>query len=144
MAFRSVNLNAQQPTGPQRGGGGGGNYRGGGGGGYNAQPAVRIDASGRVDQGFGPVGGAAALNELEFDIFGVDDPATFQTLQQLPVAPQQNTLYAIPAQFAPFVVPAFLGLASRSLDSLSLHNSVIAFDLETPPNPSLFLLFTPS
>jgi hypothetical protein len=94
MAFRSVNLNAQPPTGPRRGGGG--NYRGGGGGGsgYNTPPAaVRIDASGRVDQGFGPVGGAAALNELEFDIFGVDDPSTFQTQQQLlPVAPQQNIL----------------------------------------------------
>jgi len=91
MAFRSVNLNAQPPTGPRRGGGGGGNYRGGGGG-YSTPPAVRIDASGRVDQGFGPVGGAAALNELEFDIFGVDDPSTFQTQQQLPVAPQQSIL----------------------------------------------------
>jgi hypothetical protein len=93
MAFRSVNLNAQPATGARRGGGaGGGNYRGGGG--YNTAPAaVRIDASGRVDQGFGPVGGAAALNELDFDIFGVDDPATFQTQQQqLPVAPQQNML----------------------------------------------------
>jgi hypothetical protein len=93
MAFRSVNLNAQPATGARRGGGaGGGNYRGGGG--YNTAPAaLRIDASGRVDQGFGPVGGAAALNELDFDIFGVDDPATFQTQQQqLPVAPQQNML----------------------------------------------------
>ena len=91
MAFRSGNINP--PQGPRRGGGGGGNYRGGGGSGFNTLPTVRIDPSGRVDQGFGPVGGAAALNDLEFDIFGVDDPSLFQAQQQQQQAfvPQQNS-----------------------------------------------------
>jgi len=92
MAFRSVNINP--PKGPRRGGTTGGNYRGGGGSGFNSSPAFRIDPSGRVDQGFGPVGGAAALNDLEFDIFGVDDPSLFQPQQQQQQAfvSQQNSL----------------------------------------------------
>jgi hypothetical protein len=84
MAFRSVNLNP--PRGPRGGGGGG---RGGGGGGYrsgnggynnNTAAPLRIDASGRVDQGFGPVGGAAAADDT-FDIFGIDDMSTFEPQQ---------------------------------------------------------------
>jgi|SRR5579859_3902264 len=83
MAFRSVNLNP--PRGPRGGGGfggrgGGGSYRGGGGSGYNTPPPVRIDASGRVDQGFGPVGGASA--DPDFDIFGIDEPPPFGQQQQ--------------------------------------------------------------
>jgi len=86
MAFRSVNLNP--PRGPRGGGGGGG--RGGNGGGFRSasgsgyntqQPTFQIDASGRVDQGFGPVGGVAAAAD-DFDIFGIDDPATLQPQQQ--------------------------------------------------------------
>ena len=61
-----------------RGAGGGG---GGSAGGFNTPP-LRIDASGRVDQGFGPVGGAAAAADPDFDIFGIDDPSTFQTQPQ--------------------------------------------------------------
>jgi hypothetical protein len=95
MAFRSVNLNP--PRGPRSGGGGGrgggNNYRGGGGGGsVGFNTALRIDASGRVDQGFGPVGGAAAVADADFDIFGIDDPSTFQTQPQ--PASQQPILYA--------------------------------------------------
>ena len=99
MTFRSVNLNP--PRGPRGGGGGGrggGNYRGGGGAGsagnagYQAGPSLglRIDASGRVDQGFGPVGGTAAGADPDIDIFGLDDPSTFQTQQQ---TPSQRILY---------------------------------------------------
>lgn len=103
MAFRSVNLNP--PRGPR--GGGGGNYRGTGGGGggrggnsgYNTPP-LRIDASGRVDQGFGPVGGAAAAADPDFDIFGIDDPSTFQTQQQQPVSNQ--TILYVPSVFSYF------------------------------------------
>jgi hypothetical protein len=89
MAFRSVNLNP--PRGPRGGGGG----RGGGSGGYrsgnggynnNTSTPLRIDPSGRVDQGFGPVGGATAADDT-FDIFGIDDMSTFepqQTVQSQP------------------------------------------------------------
>jgi hypothetical protein len=91
MAFRSVNLNP--PRGPRGGGGGGrggngGGFRSASGSGYNTpQPAFQVDASGRVDQGFGPVGGAAAAAD-DFDIFGIDDPATLQPQQnQAPPAP---------------------------------------------------------
>jgi len=91
MAFRSVNLNP--PRGPRGGGGGGGrgggSYRGGGNSGYNTPP-LRIDASGRVDQGFGPVGGATAD---DFDIFGIDEPSALQNPQP---APTQPILYASP------------------------------------------------
>jgi hypothetical protein len=89
MAFRSVNLNP--PRGPRGGGGGGraggsGSYRAGGGssnGGFssNTPSPLRIDASGRVDQGFGPVGGTAAADP-DFDIFGIDDMSTLQQPQQ--------------------------------------------------------------
>ena len=98
MAFRSVNLNP--PRGPRGGGGGGrgggNNYRGsgGGGGGFTGgfnTPPLRIDASGRVDQGFGPVGGAAAAADADFDIFGIDDPSTFQNQPQ--PSSQQPILY---------------------------------------------------
>ena len=88
MAFRSVNLNA--PRGPRgaggggRGGNSGGGYRGGSSG-YTTPP-VRIDASGRVDQGFGPVGGAAAADDV-FDIFGIDEPSTMQQSQSLAQQP---------------------------------------------------------
>ena len=99
MAFRSVNLNA--PRGPRGGGGRGGNN----GGGYRSAssgyttPPVRIDASGRVDQGFGPVGGAAAADDV-FDIFGLDDMATTQQTQSLVQAQQPAPiLYAPPSAF---------------------------------------------
>ena len=59
-------------------------------------PSLRIDASGRVDQGFGPVGGAAAAADADFDIFGIDDPSTFQTQPQ--PASQQPILY-VPSLF---------------------------------------------
>jgi hypothetical protein len=94
MSFRSINLNP--PRGPRGGAGGGrgggNNYRGGGGstGGFNTPP-LRIDASGRVDQGFGPVGGAAAAADPDIDIFGIDDPSTFQTQPQSVL--QQPILY---------------------------------------------------
>jgi hypothetical protein len=80
MAFRSANFNA--PRGPRGGSGGGrgGYYQGRGSSGYSTPP-LTIDASGRVDQGFGPVGGAAAAAD-DFDIFGVDDPSTLQAPQQ--------------------------------------------------------------
>jgi hypothetical protein len=86
MAFRSVNLN--QPRGPRGGGGGrgGGHYRSGPSGG-NSGP-VRLSASGTVDQGFGPVGGASPADDLDIDIFGVDDPSTFQAQTQQPVLTQ--------------------------------------------------------
>jgi len=92
MAFRSVNLNP--PRGPRGGGGGGrggngGGFGGGSGPGYNTpQSTYTIDASGRVDQGFGPVGGVSAAAD-DFDIFGIDDPATLQSQQpnQPPPAP---------------------------------------------------------
>lgn len=87
MAFRSVNLNP--PRGPK---GGGGPGRGGGGrgsgSGYNTP--IRMDPSGRVDQGFGPVGGQST--DSDFDIFGIDDPSTFQNTQQ----PPPQILYVSP------------------------------------------------
>src|SRR5579859_6316861 len=109
MAFRSVNLNP--PRGPRGGGGfggrgGGGSYRGGGGSGYNTPPPVRIDASGRVDQGFGPVGGAAAADDV-FDIFGIDDMSTTQQTQTQPLAQNQQPapiLYALPLCFIRFAL----------------------------------------
>src|SRR5271155_1914888 len=110
MAFRSVNLNP--PRGPRGGGGG----RGGGSGnryasnnsGYNTPP-LRIDASGRVDQGFGPVGGAAAASDPDFDIFGIDEPSTFQAQQ--PSAPNPHPkLFAPP----PHVFPSFRPYFGRS------------------------------
>ena len=97
MAFRSVNLNP--PRGPRGGGGGrntsgGGSYRGGNSG-YNTPP-LRIDASGRVDQGFGPVGGAAAADP-DFDIFGIDDMSTLQPQQfQQSIPNQQSTILYVP------------------------------------------------
>jgi hypothetical protein len=101
MAFRSVNLNA--PRGPRGGGGSGGGRGGNGGGGYRSgssgytTPPVRIDASGRVDQGFGPVGGAAAADDV-FDIFGIDDMSTVQQTQPLAQSQQPAPiLYAPPA-----------------------------------------------
>jgi len=113
MAFRSVNLNP--PRGPRGGGGGGGGGRGGGGGGggggfrsvsgsgYNTP--LQFDASGRVDQGFGPVGGAATAAEDVFDIFGVDDIATSQQQQNQPspapilYVPPVFMLFCTPEQF---------------------------------------------
>jgi|SRR5579859_1969810 len=107
MAFRSVNLNA--PRGPRSGGGGrGGNSGGGyrsGSSGYTTPP-VRIDASGRVDQGFGPVGGAAAADDV-FDIFGIDDMSTTQQTQTQPLAQNQQPapiLYALPLCFIRFAL----------------------------------------
>ena len=108
MAFRSVNLNP--PRGPRGGGGG----RGGGSGtryasnnsGYNTPP-LRIDASGRVDQGFGPVGGAAAAADPDFDIFGIDEPSTFQPQQQSAPNPQ-------PILYVPPVFPLFRPYFGRS------------------------------
>jgi hypothetical protein len=97
MAFRSVNLNA--PRGPRTGGGGrggsnGGGYRSGSSG-YTTPP-VRIDASGRVDQGFGPVGGAGAADDV-FDIFGIDDMSTVNQTQPMAQAQQPAPiLYAPP------------------------------------------------
>jgi len=100
MAFRSVNLNP--PRGPRgggggRGGGSGNRYASGNNSGYNTPP-LRIDASGRVDQGFGPVGGAAAAADPDFDIFGIDEPSTFQSQQQSKPNPQ-------PILYIPFVFP---------------------------------------
>jgi hypothetical protein len=96
MAFRSVNLNA--PRGPRGGGGSSGGGRGGyrtGSSGYTTPP-VRIDASGRVDQGFGPVGGATAADDV-FDIFGIDDMSTVQQTQPLAQSQQPAPiLYAPP------------------------------------------------
>ena len=87
MAFRSVNLNP--PGGPRGGGGqGGGSGRGGNysqGGTSFDTPTLRMDPSGRVDQGFGPVGGAAA--DSDFDIFGLNEPSTFQNQQSAPIQP---------------------------------------------------------
>jgi hypothetical protein len=94
MTFRSVNLNP--PRAPRGGGGGrntsgGSSYRGGNSG-YNTPP-LRIDASGRVDQGFGPVGGATAADP-DFDIFGIDDMSTLQPQQQnVPNQQFSNILY---------------------------------------------------
>lgn len=97
MAFRSVNLNA--PRGLRGGGGGrGGNSGGGyrsGSSGYTTPP-VRIDASGRVDQGFGPVGGAAAADDV-FDIFGIDDMSTTQQTQSLAQNQQPMPILYVPA-----------------------------------------------
>jgi len=102
MAFRSVNLNP--PRGPRggsggRGGGSGGRFASGNSSGYNTPP-LRIDASGRVDQGFGPVGGAAAAADPDFDIFGIDEPSTFQTQQQ-------STPNAQPILYLPPISPLF-------------------------------------
>jgi hypothetical protein len=83
MAFRSAN----PPRGPRGGGRGSGPFS-------NAAP-LRIDASGRVDQGFGPVGGIAATADADLDIFGIDDlsaPLQFQQQQQHSV-PTQPILY---------------------------------------------------
>ena len=96
MAFRSVNLNA--PRGPRigsggRGGSGGGGYRSGSSG-YTTPP-VRIDASGRVDQGFGPVGGAVAADDV-FDIFGIDDMSTVNQTQPMAQAQQPAPILYVP------------------------------------------------
>jgi hypothetical protein len=138
MAFRSVNLNP--PRGPRGGGGGrggsGGNYRGAGGGGrggggsgYNTPP-LRIDPSGRVDQGFGPVGGAAAAADLDFDIFGIDPPSTFQPQQQQqqqqPVS-SQPILY-VPPLLSSFLLQLFAWSFSRSMEYYVLYYSNL--DLE--------------
>lgn len=80
MTFRSVNLNYPRGRG---GSGRGGNS------GYNAPP-VRINSSGLVDQGFGPVGGASAAMEADLDIFGLDDFSNSQPQQRM--APSQPIL----------------------------------------------------
>jgi hypothetical protein len=79
MTFRSVNLNP--PRGPRGGSsrGGGGSFRGGNSG-YNTPP-VRINSSGLVDQGFGPVGGASGAMDADLDIFGLDDFSNTQPQQ---------------------------------------------------------------
>jgi hypothetical protein len=118
MAFRSVNLNA--PRGPRGGGGGrGGNYRGSSSG-YSTPP-LRIDASGRVDQGFGPVGGVAAAADPDFDIFGIDDPSTFQTQQSAPV---QSILY-VPLVFFQFI----FGRSLRSMEYYVLPTVVLILNV---------------
>lgn len=114
MAFRSVNLN--QPRGPRGGGGGrgGGHYRSGPNGG-NPGP-VRLNASGIVDQGFGPVGGAPTADDLDIDIFGIDDSSAFQTQTQQPVSTPQ-ILYVVPYPFPPlrFIFPKYFGRSDRSM-----------------------------
>jgi hypothetical protein len=78
MAFRSANMNPPRgPRGGNNSGRGGGGFRGDRGSGYNTpnSAALTFDASGRVDQGFGPVGGVGA-EDSTFDIFGIDDVAT--------------------------------------------------------------------
>jgi len=136
MAFRSVNLNP--PRGPRGGGGGGrgggNNYSvsGGGGGGFAGglnTPPLRIDASGRVDQGFGPVGGAAAAADPDFDIFGIDDPSTFQTQPQ--VVSQQPILY-VPNSFSKL----FLVVRLDQWNTMSLYHS--SLDLLNVPFCSPF------
>jgi len=123
MAFRSVNLNP--PRGPRGGGGG----RGGGSGnryasnnsGYNTPP-LRIDASGRVDQGFGPVGGAAAASDPDFDIFGIDEPSTLQAQQaQQQSAPNPQPILYVPSPCSLRSVRTLVVL--RSMKCLSFYYS---------------------
>jgi hypothetical protein len=90
MVFRSANFNA--PRAPRGGSGGGRGYNQGRDPGYSTPP-VTFDASGRVDQGFGPVGGATAAAD-DFDIFGVDDPSIFQKTQQ---QQQSQAILYVPA-----------------------------------------------
>ena len=133
MAFRSVNLNP--PRGPRgggggRGGGSGGRFGSGNNSGYNTPP-LRIDASGRVDQGFGPVGGAAAAADPDFDIFGIDRALGVSTSTTIYTEYTANIvpLPCVPlVRFLPYlVVLRSMKYLSFNYSNLDLERTISAF-----------------